>query len=108
MTYQELIAALDSMGDPTLEAYQKKIVSDTGYPMRCIRVPEIRKLARKAAAGDWRELVAQARFQTYEEVLTIGLAIAYAPVPFEEKREPLRQILPRLDSWAMTDTICPR
>lgn len=105
MDYGELIVRLDSLADPSLAAYQNKIVSDTGYPMRCIRVPVLRKIAREAAKGDWQSLLAQARWQTYEEVLVIGLAVAYAKASFADKLDPLRQVLPHLDSWALTDSI---
>lgn len=107
MTYHQLLSNLDAMADPTVAPYQNKVVSDTDYPMRCIRVPVLRKLAKDAAKGDWRALLAQARFETYEEVLVIGLGIAYAKAPFEDKVDPLRTLLPHLDSWALTDSIVP-
>lgn len=107
MTHQELITQLDALSDPTVAPYQNKIVSDTGYPMRCIRMPVLRKLAQTAARGDWRGLLADARFETYEEVMVIGLAVAYAKVPLADKLEALRLLIPRLDSWALTDCIVP-
>ena len=107
MNHTQLIAALDTMADPTVAPYQNKIVSDTGYPMRCVRVPELRKLAKQAAKGDWRQLLADARWETYEEVLVIGLAIAYAKGTFQEKTDALTRLLPHLDSWALTDSIVP-
>lgn len=107
MTRDELVTALDALIDPTVSKYQNTVISDTRLPMRCIRVPELRKLAKNAAKGDWRALVRQGKYETYEEVLVIGLAIAYAKVPFAEKREELRLLLPHLDSWALTDSIVP-
>lgn len=107
MTHQELIARLDALADPTVAAYQNTVISDTGYPMRCIRMPAVRKLAREAAKGDWRVLMDDARFETYEEMLVLGLAIAYAKVPFVDKLAYLRRLLPKLDSWGLTDSIVP-
>lgn len=108
MTKQEFIAALREMADPSLEAYQKKIVSDTKYPMLCIRVPRMRALAKEAAKGEWREILEGCGWHTYEEVLTAGLITPYAKIPLEEKFSILENtVIPRLDSWAMTDTIVP-
>ena len=107
MTYEGLTAALRDLADPTLEAYQKKIVSDTGYPMFCIRMPALRKLAKRCAQQNLDNLLTQARWSSYEEVLAFGLAVAYEKVPLDRKLEKLWSILPRLDSWAMTDTIAP-
>lgn len=107
MDWEELAAALDAMADPTVARYQNTVISDTNYPMRFIRVPELRKLAKHAAKGDWRGLVRRGRYETYEEVLVIGLAVAYAKAPLADKLEELRLLLPHLDSWALTDSIVP-
>ncbi len=105
MTRVELLRRLDAMGDPTVGPYMHKIISDTGYPMRCIRMAPLRFLAKDAAKGDWRNLLSESRFETYEEVMVLGLAVACAQIPFKEKMEPLRELLPFLDSWALTDSI---
>ena len=107
MTYDALITALDAMADPTVAPYQNMVISDTGYPMKYIRVPVLRKLAKELAQDEWKTLLAQARFESFEEVLVFGLAIAYAKGPFADKQEHLRRILPLLDSWALTDSIVP-
>ena len=107
MTYQELIAQLDTLSDPTVASYQNTIISDTSYPMRCIRMPVLRKLAQTVAREDWRTLLANARLDSYEEVMVMGLAVAYAKMPLADKLEALWHIIPRLDSWALTDCIVP-
>lgn len=105
MQAEELRTALDAMTDPSVAKYQNTVISDTHYPMRHIRTPELRKLAKSAGKGDWKSLVSKGKYETFEEVLTIGLAVAYGKAPFEEKIPSLRLLLPRLDSWAMTDPI---
>ncbi|MBQ7345991.1 MAG: DNA alkylation repair protein [Oscillospiraceae bacterium] len=107
MDYDHLVRRLDGLADPTVEAYQNKIISDTCYPMRNIRMPALRKLAKDVARGDWRRTLEQARWQSFEEVLVIGLAVAYAKEPLAQKLEALRMVLPHLDSWGMTDSIAP-
>lgn len=106
MQWEELCATLDAMTDPSASKYQNTVITDTNYPMRYIRVPAIRDLAKKAAP-DWQRLAHAAQFATYEEVLAVGLAVAYARVPLAEKLPTLRRLLPRLDSWALTDCIAP-
>lgn len=98
---------LRELAEPEFAAYQRKIVSDSRYPMLYIRVPKLRKLARELAKSDWRSVMAHAQFETYEETLTLGLMLAYARAPFAEKQAYLWDLLPKLDSWAMTDTIAP-
>ncbi|MGN0998309.1 MAG: DNA alkylation repair protein [Faecousia sp.] len=107
MTYDNLKTALRQAADPTLEAYQRRIISDSGYPMYCIRMPALRKLARECAKEDLDSILNAAAWDTYEEVLVLGLAVAYEKICIKEKLPKLWRVLPMLDSWAMTDSISP-
>ncbi|MBP3305957.1 MAG: DNA alkylation repair protein [Oscillospiraceae bacterium] len=108
MTASELRRELEKLAEPSLEPFQKRIVSDTRYPMLCVRVPNMRSLAKKAAREDWRWLVSQCEYTYYEEVLTAGLAAAYAGATLADRLSVLWEyLIPKLDSWAMTDTIVP-
>ncbi len=108
MVVGEMLAALRQMAEPSLEPFQKRIISDTRYPMLCVRVPKIRALAKDAAKGDWRQLARCRGYTYYEEVLAAGLAVAYAKAPLADRLAVLwEDVIPRLDSWAMTDTIVP-
>lgn len=107
MTTQELKTALDAMTDSTYMKYQSTVISDTHYPMKHIRMPLLRQLAKSAAEESWQELVRRENYDSFEEVMVTGLAIAYAKAPFEAKMAHLRLLLPHLDSWALTDCIVP-
>lgn len=102
----ELIRQLEAASEEKLRAFNQRIVSDTRYPILGVRTPAVRALAKKLAKN-WRELLMEAQFQSYEETLAVGLAIAYAKDPLPDKLDGLRTLLPKLDSWGMTDTIAP-
>lgn len=107
MTYDALKNALCQAADPTVQSYQRTIISDSNYPMHCIRMPVLRKLARQCAREGLDNLLANAQWQTYEEVLVLGLAVAYEKVPLGDKLEKLWIVLAKMDSWAMTDSVAP-
>ena len=108
MTALELRRELEMLAEPALEEFQKRIVSDTQYPMLCVRVPNMRAIAKRCAKGDWQQLVADCTYAYYEEVITVGLAVAYAKAPLADRLLVLQErLIPRMDSWAMTDTIVP-
>lgn len=108
MTASELRRELEKLSEPSLEPFQKRMVSDTRYPMLCVRVPNMRALAKKAAREDWRGLISQCEYTYYEEVLAAGLTAAYARAPLGDRLSVLwEHLIPMLDSWAMTDTIVP-
>lgn len=107
MTRDELKIALIQAADPTMEAYQRKVVSDSHYPMYCIRMLVLRRLAKQCAKGELDTLLAEAAWESYEEVLVLGLAVAYEKIPLGDKLAKLWKLLPKIDSWGMTDSIVP-
>lgn len=107
MTYDEMMMALRAASDPAYADYQRKIVTDTAYPMLFVRMPVLRKIAKSVSQGDWKGMADCCSFSGYEEVLTVCLAAAGADAPLSERLAVLEPMLPRLDSWAMTDSIVP-
>ena len=103
---ETLARQLTEMADPGYAQFQRRIVSDTHYPILGVRVPLLRMIG-KASAKEFHQLLQEARFETYEETLAVGLAVAYGNCRFSQKAGDLRVLLPRLDSWGMTDTIVP-
>lgn len=56
---------------------------------------------------DWQEFLKQAEDECFEEVLLQGLVIAYSKIEIDEKLEYVRWFVPKIDSWAISDTFCP-
>ena len=104
LTKVEMLAALSELAEPSLAGYMEKVVSDTGYPMLYVPMSAVRKVAKAASRlpGSLK-----GPFTFYEEVVCAGLAIAYAKMPLAQRLTALRDLLPHLDSWAMTDSIFP-
>lgn len=107
MKADRLRERLNALVDTTVLPYHNTVITDTHYPILGIRMGPLRALARQIAREDWQSLLRPESFETYEQVLVTGLAVAYARVPFVQKAQALRTLLPHLDSWAMTDSIVP-
>lgn len=103
---KENLAALRALAEEGYAAFHQKLVPDTSYSILGVRLPQLRRLARQAAREDWKAALSEPPVY-YEEVLLAGLTIAYARAPLEEKLEAIWALLPRLDSWALTDSIAP-
>lgn len=102
-----VISALQAASEPVYANFQRKLCPDTDLEIWGVRLPKLRKLAKEIARGDWRVFLEEVQGGLYEETLLEGLVIAYARAPLEEKLGRLRLLLPRLDSWALTDSIAP-
>lgn len=98
-----LLAQLRSLSEPKYAGFQRRIVTDTTYPILGVRMGQLRKLAKQSTP---EEHIPES-FTCLEEVMVTGLAIAYMRGPFEKKQPLLCQLLPHLDSWALTDSIVP-
>lgn len=71
-----------------------------------IRIPALRRIAREIVRGDWREFVASAQIDYFEERMLLGLVVGYARCPLEEKLALVRAFIPRIDNWAVCDSFC--
>lgn len=106
MTHNEMMNALISASDPGYGAYQRKIICDSAYPMLCVRMPVLRKIA-KDAVDDWVYLAENCTFSCYEEIMAICLAVACGDAPLAKRLSVLKPLVERLDSWGLTDSIVP-
>lgn len=71
-----------------------------------VRLPELRKLAKNIAKGDWRTYLAQADNRYFEETMLQGLVIGYAKTDIEERLRYVADFVPRIDNWSVCDSFC--
>lgn len=71
-----------------------------------VRVPEIRKLARKIAADDWRTYLSDAQDDSYEEIMLQGFVLGYADAGIGELLERTAIFIPKIDNWSVNDGFC--
>ena len=95
--------------DEDYKKFNEKLCPDTNKKILGIRIPQIRALAKEILKDTigWEEYVKDNSVEYFEEVLIQGLLIGYSKLLIEEKIELLKYVIPRLDSWAMRDTIVP-
>jgi len=99
--------ALLENAEPGFRDFNKRLCPDTAYPMLGVRVPKMRVLAKAVARGDWRTYLEDGSEEYFEDIQLKGLAIAYAKASTAEKLRLLRWYIPKMDSWALTDSVCP-
>lgn len=105
-----IIEELISLKDEKYKEFNKKLCPDTKNEMLGIRVPILRKLATKIAKSEeynWEEFVKNKDVKYFEEIQLQGLIIAYKNIELKEKLKYMEEFIPRMDSWALTDTVIP-
>ena len=106
--HDRIIAQLVNLaqGNETYAVFNQRIVN-TKMPVIGVRVPDLRRLARRLApdmgAVDISELLT-AQNESFDYVLLCGLLITHARLDDQASIELTRNYLPLVDSWAHIDT----
>ena len=87
--------------------FQKKLCPDTNLEIIGIRIPKLRNLAKELAEEDYKYYLNSIENKYFEEILLEGFIIGYCKVDIYKKLELIKEFVPKIDSWSITDTFCP-
>ena len=106
---EDIIESLINLSDKKYKEFNSKLCSDTNKDMLGIRIPILRKLAKDIIKNNvaWNEFVRNETPKYFEEAILQGLIIAYSKMDFGEKLEYIKEFIPKIDSWAINDTVVP-
>lgn len=102
---EELIERLFELRDVKYRDFHSGLCPGTANIIG-VRIPMQRKLAQEIARGDFRKFLAEAQNEYYEETMIEGLVIAKAKLDLAERLELLRGFVPKIDNWAVCDSVC--
>ncbi len=71
-----------------------------------VRLPHLRELAKELVKGDWRNFLATAQEDYYEEIMLQGLVIGYAKADIEEILGYVTRFVPKITNWGICDSFC--
>lgn len=71
-----------------------------------VRLPVLRKLAKKMASDDWRTYLEHAESEYFEEVMLQGMVIGYVKNDIEEILRYVADFVPKIDNWSTCDSFC--
>lgn len=71
-----------------------------------VQVPKLREIAKELAKDKFREYLELEDITFYEEKVIQGLLIGNSRLSIEETRKYLEKFIPKIDSWAVCDTVC--
>ncbi len=104
----DVTSELLKLSNEDYKKFNEKICPDTKRELLGIKVPELRKLAKKIVKeSDWKSWINTSSDKYFEEALLQGLVIAYSTLSFSEKIPLIKKFVPKIDSWAISDTFVP-
>lgn len=96
---------LEELSDEKYKEFHKKLCN-TKYEILGVRLPLLRNIAKELSKGEWREYILNSKNEVYEEIMLQALVIGYAKIEIEEIKKYLEIVLPKIDNWAICDSMC--
>jgi len=98
---------LEAMATPGHRAFAEKIIKG-GAPILGVKSAGMQKLLKEILAGDWQAFLETSSGDVHEELVLLGWVIVCAPMPLAERLQHLHGFVPKIDSWAVCDSVCGR
>ena len=101
MTFREELTAL---AEKDYRVFSARLLPP-GTPLLGVRLPRLRKLAKKIARSDWRAFLANRPADAvFEETMLRGMVIGCAEAPLPERLGLIAAFLPEIDNWSVCDS----
>ncbi len=103
----DILKRLEALAEPGYRAFNERMIP-TKNRIIGVRAPHIEKLARELLAGDWHAFLAAAPDDVLEILFLKCAALAGGQMPLSERFEQIRAFLPKIDNWAVCDSLMGR
>lgn len=108
----EVLSALYAAAEEEYRRFNRSLIPGDIAPILGVRIPALRKIAKKIAAEKGREyLKALSQAEKtgrvyYEELLLHGMMIGYLDCRRKEREKLLTAFIPVIDNWSVCDSSC--
>lgn len=75
-------------------------------PILGVRLPILRRLAKKISKEDWMSYLEVAKDSTFEEVMLQGMVIGNVKGSIEEIIPYIKVFVPKINNWSVCDSFC--
>lgn len=103
MDYRKELLAI---ADKDNAIFSKKLTPGDEHVFLGARVPNIRILAKKIAAGDWKDYLNKWEYEYFEDAMLRGMVIGYAKTDSDTKIKLFGDFVPIINNWAVCDSAC--
>lgn len=104
MNNEEIRKKLFELADEKYKKFHSNLCPNTNNIIG-VRVPVLRNLAKEIIKGDYRSYLKNVKNDYYEEIMLQGMIIGLSKMDFNETCKELVCFIPKIDNWAICDTI---
>lgn len=105
MTNEEIRAYLTEHAEPEYQKFTSGLIPGSDVILG-VRIPAIRALGKRIVKEDWRTYLAEARDDSFEELILQGFVIGYAKADIEEILCFAAEFIPKIHDWSVNDGFC--
>lgn len=102
---QAIHERLLALSEPAFQRFSSSLLPGTTNVLG-VRLPNLRKLAKQIAKGDWRAYLSSARDDSFEEIMLQGMVIGYAKAELRELLRYIEAFVPKIENWSVCDSFC--
>ncbi|RDU22884.1 DNA alkylation repair protein [Anaerosacchariphilus polymeriproducens] len=99
--YEQLILH----AEPEYKEFSKRLLPGVDNIIG-VRLPVLRKIAKKIAKNNPEEYLKNASDHTFEEIMIQGMVIGYLDRDIEEVLKHISVFLPKINNWSVCDSFC--
>ena len=105
MDYKALHEKLLSLSTTGGQIYVSKVTPGS-KPSLGVRVPDLRKLAKELAKGDYQDFLENGSEEYWEYETLKAFVIGYAKTDIESAIKMCQDFIPKLHDWSVSDSLC--
>jgi 3-methyladenine DNA glycosylase AlkD len=96
---------LENIADEKYRVFSSKLIPNVDNVLG-VRLPELRKIAKRLARDGYQEYLAITELIYFEEIMLQGMIIGYLNVEWEDKVKHIIGFIPKIDNWSVCDSFC--
>ncbi len=100
----DILERLHELSEPGYREFNLKMIP-TNVEILGVRAKHLEKLSREILAGDFRAFSETAPDDVLEVLMLKAAAVGGGAMPLSERFERVRAFLPKIDNWAVCDTL---
>ncbi|WP_434311231.1 DNA alkylation repair protein [Hominifimenecus sp. rT4P-3] len=104
---EKLREELIQLAEPSYRDFSSRLIPNLQKEkMLGVRLPALRKIAKRLAKEDGMESLKRIGREYFEETMLRGMVIGCVPISFREKIPAIKDFLPEIANWSVCDSFC--
>lgn len=95
---------LEEYIDDKYKEFSKSLIPNTKYTILGVKIPILRKIAKKISKGDYIKYISNNEHNFFEEVMIHGLIIGYININIDDIIKLFKEYVPYIDNWSLCDS----